>query len=238
MWKLVKSELSYWRLPILGCYAFFTFLAFALYVIVTRYIGVVFMGFETLIGIEFWTVSIHVILTVVVLGLEIKELRLRRIAVLPVRNLDVGNARLVTPFFLLLIYVLLGLMTVLLMLALFPAGTFTYVKYVQATTYPPSTIPEIIWGHLEILAVWFFLVYAIRLFSEWQGRILLLCSFALLVFYAAVLPFFKAGLYTSITLQLENAVAAPQGAFVFTFLGIVLVCLIQLFFIQRRSYLQ
>jgi len=242
MWKIVKTELNYLRWLLAASYAFFLAITLLVY----------FKGnpdklFGSAVFLPLYIGFVHFIVNLVLLYLEMKETRLRHLVPLPISETGIGIARLVTPFFLWLAYVLLSVICVLVLLSGFdiePSNIadppFELVDAGLVLVHPsqPDTANVIPPWYALLLAlnVWLAITYAARLFSELYGRILLLIGAIVILFDGLVLP------------SIHKVLARNVDAYIWIMLerhynwimlcAVVFFCLlIHVSFVRRRSHL-
>ncbi len=232
MWKLVKAELNYLKPWILGVSGFFILISLIVAartneanvsVMVWEFPGVgVFAGVAS-IGFIFAT-----------LYLEIKENRLRQQAVLPVPIREVGEARVVVPVMVWLIFAGLIALTIIIQIVRFAVLIPDFPAKASVFLFVNTDWKSFC---LYAITIWISIVYGLRLFSEWHGRLLLgavLCVFMLQVVMSNFFWRFYATVWTD---RVFYWFEPPMNYVTYLLLLILFVLVIHVSFLRRRSFM-
>jgi len=236
MWRIIKAEFDYFKAPLFIVWGFFILLcALTPYIVkVNRYSpeGSVFF-----MGLIMWIYVLHVVFVAVQMAYEFKENRVRRVSQLPVSLHQTGMARVLTPlmFFFINILLILVCWGILILVYPNPVAYETYFDFFnwsrsEALNYQMLFL-------LTLLGMWLSLVLAIRLLSEWQGRVLIAVGIGCVLIYNILLKFISYKLYLIIKDILFTIFNSPVQQYVFVILlPLVLLVLLYVFFMTRRSY--
>ena len=224
MWKIVRAELHYLKPAIRIAWGFFIALSLFVWFFVKNPVN-----HESSFSIVLFGILItHGIFNFTLLYLEASENRTRLISSLPIPRRQVGFARLLAPALLFGAFLLLcvaHLMTV-------PSVFFYY----QFCISPFDRGVGVMFLLLS-LGIWLTITYAIRLFTEYYGRILLAAWLAWHIVVNIVISVFGYYVCHEILMILEHFLIPPAGTLLFLVLPIGLCRIIHVSYMRRRSYL-
>jgi len=236
MLKLVKSEIHYFRGPLIIVAAFFILMSAFSPIIVKldRYLP---EGHDYLYGLAAWIVVCHMIFAFTHLYYEVKELRVRRFAQLPLGTRSIGLARIAAPvtFFLLAVILILACYGILAVVYPKPVSLLAFAR----DFFVMPSMTRFGFGLYLLLPVmiWLGLVLIVRFLTEWQGRVLLVTSLGLVFFYSILLKFISYKLVLIIKdlfFAFFNEPMYPIRLLIIA--PLVFLILLYVFFMTRRSY--
>jgi len=231
MLKIAGYELSYWKpvlLWIVGIY-FLTILIAAL-----RLNNDLFTLYGIIAAMCSFLLVVFFILNIFVTLYEMREKRLRLLAVLPVTTWEIALARILTPILFTLIFFLLSLVF------------FNAEAYLSAYNNPAATTEFDLSTHSKVITyfliysvpIWFLLIYPIRLFMEPWGRVLFGLVFLPYFVLYVILPIFNNSLAMNINKLINERF---QSIEVFNLVVLMLLALmwIVLFtsLVKRKSFI-
>jgi hypothetical protein len=225
MWKLLKAELSYYKLPlaIVFLYVIASKCAYLVKCLLFTYYN---YGAKLNSRDWSWFIGINCIFLILVfisLIIEFKENRLRQISQLPLPISMVGYSRLLPPLLICILFYII------------------YLLFSVLTIFTDSYYGNIILLTLNFKLVIYFwitigIAYLIRLFSEWQGRIIFFVGIFLLTIYFNLTNNY---LYAHDFNNFVNGLYSINYIkFLIDLIPVIFAGLIQWFFMIRRSYLQ
>lgn len=242
MWKLVKTELSYLKPAIVGSIALFVVLAITL-IISLKFPRHGFAGpdpdafIRSGVAIIISIILFHQLLNLALVYLEIRENHLRSIAVLPVPRGKIGAARIVTPAVLLVIFLLLAASVTLLLIWNLPRSVHFYRSGWNLALFSPwTTNIHYSWNLALGIGLWSITVYAIRLASEYYGRLLLVAYIVTMVFLRIEQSIGNSWLLRKITLFLYQGQYPSLTGFGLMVLTLLLCLVIHGSYLRRRSF--
>jgi len=221
MLKLVKNELGYLRNIIFGIAVFF--------IAVSIFMRIFGKGPDHMVLVATAEISFIVVtfalFFIIYLGIEHSEKRVRFLATLPVPVWQTGLYRLVVPVALMLIFQLLILLTF-----------FLLPPEARSALFENANRPYIIFTINVFLSVWLLYTAGFRLVTEYYGRLLLLGIFVAMVIIS-VIPMFSLPLAENIFELVYYPIMTPAAPLLALVLALGFFALLQVWFVQRRSYL-
>ena len=230
MWKLVKAELEYYKFPLILCYAFYITVT-CIYLLLMKF-GIAIpdsLSMNIFMNLSFILPNIFVFFIFIALYIEFKESRIKQVIELPVPMIQIGIARLIVP----LLTIILGWLLIFfcIFLLLFFDMDLRASLYENTITRSNFTLFFIKYSWRCLL-----ITYCIRLFSEWQGRILI---FSLIILYIiGLLAVVNTPLESQIGSYLQEVYSSHFGIGFTIILPFILASLIHIFFVLRKSFLQ
>jgi len=239
MWRIIKAEFDYFKAPLFMVWGFFILLC-----AVSPYIvnGVnldrhPLRGSEFFAGLVLWTFLLHLVFVLVQMAYEFHESRVRRVSQLPTSLHAAGMARVFTPLMFFIMNILLILVCWEILTLMYPKSMAS-AEYFGKILFIPLTDLE---GNMLIvltpIGIWLSIVLALRLLSEWQGRVLVSVGIGCVFIYSILLRFISYKLYLIIKDILYTITRYPVDQYVFVIiLPLILLVLLYVFFMTRRSY--
>jgi hypothetical protein len=224
MYKIAKSEVSYWE-PVLywftGIYLLIMLIAsFRSFLPSEKFYGLL-GSLMPLFLVGFF------LLNVLYTFFEMRESRLMKIAVLPVPLWKISLARLLGPFLLNLIAILIFVIPAFL-------DSYRYFGIQQL-------IRDFFRSHYALIGFglyWLVVMYGIRLFTELYGRILLGIALLINLIVYVILPIFYWRLAHSLAEIISRLIyMIPQSFQIIS--ALILLCWIALYFscVNRKSFI-
>jgi len=240
MWKLVKGEIGYFGRVIFYTYVLFVILTIAVILVLnhnyTKYDTSYnpYELYDAMTTIPPIVIGVHIIFVLVMLFFEIREGRPRRVCHLPIKVSDAGYARILVPFCVMAFFSLLCLVCIGILL-LEASIIDPLFRYYDVTRIP---LAQIFIDMLHVFLLWLFGTYAIRLLSEWQGRLILLVWFGLFLIHSSILLIINERVARFLwDLQVWAFGELPRGLYV-TFAFILVLCVVlQISFMKRKLYM-
>ena len=222
MWKLIRAELDYYKILNFGCLLYFLVIAVVGSIKIVNATGM--SVYEAYFGQNLLTLPIfaYIMIIWIILILEIKENRLRKLSVLPISINELGYYRLVFPLIaLLMLFILIFLTNIIMRIYI--------IKFDISVKLSDVTSPI-------LLAFWITtgIVYYIRLFTEWQGRIIFFGLLLMLLF----IPIIESQNITQAMIQKVYNDIGNCVMYFSKFFPIIFPFLIHWFFMLRKSYLE
>jgi hypothetical protein len=224
MWKLVKAEIEYFKIPFIIPYG-----VYLIYCIIMLFVFKQHYNSEDIVNpyieMPLWLLPIiYYIFIIVALYDEFKDARIRYVSVLPIPIVKVGIARLVFP--------LLFSITGCILLYTHSIISLLCINYLHLSSEIFSEPKEYAQGMLFMCWSIISATYSIRLLSEFPGRIVVVAYFILWYY-----------IYCVIKLENINLDVPTVWSFLFTTLyfviePLVVILIIHLSFMKRKSYLK
>ena len=237
MWKLVRSEINYLKLPMSVIAAIFIGISLFTPVILRleRYIP---SGDEYFRNMNLWIVVSWIMFLFVHAFLELKEARIGRLVRLPVRLSGIGTARILTPLVITLIHVLLTVVCFYILYLVYPARPFFYYTHWSILGYFETKIKAFIADQLWMFMLMFWIVITFRQFTEHYGRLFLLICVILTLFYQFVMPFVFIKYKWIIGDLLNRSFTGPESLIVYIVVtSMIMLSIQQLSFLKRKAWL-
>ena len=242
MWKLVKTELNYLRPWIVAAYSLFILIS----VIFTKYLTLRFLctySYHHLKETYIIIMTVSLVFIFAMLFVEIKESRLRFQAPLPVPIRQIGIARLIAPLAIFVLF--LGLAAIYILIPLTKAlilwpevDIVGLYKIYQEPAYVLSGVPRSVIYTIWSIGLWIALIYAIRLFSEWHGRLVLATWLALAIVHGVFINLLNRDLSMWISDYIVTLLGGRLGYIYLLLIALALACVIHFSFMRRRSFIQ
>jgi len=243
MWKIVRAEIDYLK-PLL-VWSYVVFIAvIGLWAVRSTSHG---MGnpsayhldlSRNIIRLDGAVPIVCLVAIFIQLFLEIRESRLRQLAILPIESSRISLVRMSVPLAILALYVLL--LTVCKALTIVSYGYFASLMGHRFWPYFTSCVgsyllsSSTLWG----LGLWIMMVYLVRLFSEWEGRLMLGALLLYIVVKRSWVPWYWSIIHIRRSgLPWANAHGASEAEILLA-ITVLLMALIYLFFMTRRSFLE
>jgi hypothetical protein len=172
------------------------------------------------------------------LFLEIRESRLRQLAILPIESSRIGLARILAPMMILALYVLL--LTVCKVVTIVQYGYFASAMGFRFLPYFTSCIGSYLLSisTLRSLGLWIMMLYLLRLVSEWEGRVILGALLLYIVMKQSWEPWYQSIIHIHRVQVPWANMPGIWGAAISLGIGLALMALLHLFFMTRRSFLE
>jgi hypothetical protein len=255
MWKLIKSEISYFKWPILAGYLFLIVAGFLYNAVVglPSYwpdgpIAFMYSPWKTFNYLTIKVMPISLILIFATLYIQTREYRIRQIVSLPLHVVQVGISRLILPLLVVILLLLAALIPALILGVIHHSDVETLWKYsVNAQRFGAGQMkwgdnPFITFSYtLHYIPNIITLCYLLWLFTENYGRIILGAFIAYEFLHNGIMPSFASN-----PAYISDKLLKKDLIYQLLFSDMTLVSVIVLFgcmfiifysFMRRRSYL-